>query len=168
LRYYPPALQTPYFSGYLCGQCSCFFTRGFVVPALILDFTQTDLQLVTSLLQDRYGKLIVPELADSELRLDLDSEELTLCPTLYWQQRGANFVVCKLPFGQYRCQFFYSDADHYGTGRESYDDLRDCVLTVLRVQSDHERQSATVSSGTTVARKTLEANGEEYQGPLVI
>jgi hypothetical protein len=111
---------------------------------------------------------VLPESADSELRLDPASEELTLCPTLYWHERGAHFVVCKLPLGQYRCQFFYTDADHYGTGRESYDDLRDCVLTVLRVQSDHERQSATLSSGMSATGQIPEADGEEYQGPLVI
>jgi hypothetical protein len=138
------------------------------VPAPISDFTETDLQVVSALLQERYGKPVSPESADSELRLDPASETLTFCPTLYWHERGAHFVVCKLPLGHYRCQFFYTDADHYGTGRESYDDLRDCVLTVLRVQADHERQSASVSSGTTTTIQTLEANGEEYQGPLVI
>jgi hypothetical protein len=169
LRYYPPAfLKTPVFAVPLLRSVSLLSYRGFVVPVQISDFTETDLQLVSVLLQERYGKPVAPEAADSELRLDPASEELTLCPTLYWHERGAHFVVCKLPQGLYRCQFFYSDADHYGTGRETYDDLRDCVLTVLRVQSDHERQSASVSSGITATIQTPGADAEEYQGPLVI
>jgi len=138
------------------------------VPAIIPDFTEADLQLVSSLLQERYGKPMSPEVADSELRLDPANDELTVCPTYYWSERGAHFVVFKLPLGQYRCQFFYTDADHYGTGRESYDDLRDCVLALLRVQADHERQSAELSSGISATRPALESGEDDYHAPLIV
>jgi hypothetical protein len=138
------------------------------VSAQIYDYSETDLQLVAALLQERYGKPLSPEVADSELRLDPASDELTLCPTLYWNERGAHFVVFKLPLEQYRCQFFYTDADHYGTGRDSYADLRDCVLTVLRVQADHERQSAEVSSGIAATGPTPESGEDEYHAPLIV
>jgi hypothetical protein len=72
-------------------------------------------------------------------------------------------VVCKVADGRYRSQFFYSEADQYGTGKDEYDDLNACVLTLLQVQSDHERQLANISSGAT--RATID---EEYSGPLVI
>lgn len=134
----------------------------------IPDFSETEHKLVSELLQERYGQPVSPESADSELRLNPASEELTLCPTLYWHQRGAQFVVCKVPDGLYRCQFFYTDADHYGTGRENYDDLRECALALLRVQADHERQSAGISSGITASSLTPEAGGDDYHGPLVV
>lgn len=133
----------------------------------IFDFTEADLELVATLLQERYGKPVSPEVADSELRLDPASEDLTLCPTLYWFERGAHFVVFKLPFAEYRCQFFYTDADHYGTGKESYSDLRECVLTVLRVQADHEQQSAEVTSGIAATASKPGAD-DEYHAPLII
>jgi hypothetical protein len=60
-------------------------------------------------------------------------------------------LVAELLLQRHRRHFFYADADQYGTGHESYTDLRRCVLTVLRVQADHESQSAGISSGATAA-----------------
>lgn len=136
----------------------------------VADFTEAERELVADILQQRYLKPVVPELADSELKLDPSSESLTTFPTLYWRQRGASFVVCKVADGRYRCQFFYADADHYGTGQDEYTDLGHCILTLLHVQADHEAQSAGISSGTTVAKEAA-GNGEgenEYHGPVVI
>lgn len=112
---------------------------------------------------------MAPELADSELQLDPGSAELTTCPTLYWSMQGANFVVCKTGENRFRCQFYYSDADQYGTGHTDYTDLRRCVLTLLRVQADHASQSKGLSSGASAADLANRADGgAEYDGPLVI
>ena len=132
------------------------------------DFTDTERELVAFLLHDRYNKPVQPDLADSELQLDASSEELTVCPTLYWTERGAHFVVCKVGQDRYRCQFFYTDADHYGTGHDEYIDLRRCVLTLLRVQADHESQSAGFSSGATAVDLAKAPDEDDYHGPLVI
>lgn len=72
-------------------------------------------------------------------------------------------MVCKTGENKFRCQFFYSEAEQYGTGRDEYDDFGTCVLTLLQVQSDHERQLANVSSGATAAS----LNAEDYHGSLV-
>lgn len=129
----------------------------------IADFTDAEYKLVTTQLLQRYGKLVPLQLADSELQLDPASTELTVCPTLYWTERGAHFVVCKIAEGLYRSQFFYSETEQYGTGKEEYTDLIACVTTLLQVQSDHERQLASISSGATRAKID-----EDYSGPLVI
>jgi len=129
-----------------------------------IDFTDAEQALVTTLLLKRYGKLIPLQLADSDLQLGSNPEELTSCPTLYWNERGTHFVVCKVAAGRYRCQFFYSDADHYGTGHDEYTDLENCIMTLLQVQSDHERQLVNVSSGATAAN----LNDDDYHGPLVV
>ena len=129
----------------------------------IPDFTDADQKLVSASLFERYGKLVPLQLADSELRLDGLSEELTLCPTIYWAERGAQFVVCKVASDCYRCQFFYSETEQYGTGHDEYNSLRDCVLILLQVQSDHERQLADISSRATQANTNA-----DYDGPLVI
>ena len=39
------------------------------MPADAPDFTKSERELVSRLLQDRYGKAVSPELADSELKL---------------------------------------------------------------------------------------------------
>lgn len=130
----------------------------------IPDFTEAEQRQVSALLFGRYGKLIPLQLADSELQLVANSQDLTSCPTFFWSERGANFVVCKIEAGRYRCQFFYSDADQYGTGHDEYDSLENCVLTLLQVQSDHERQFSNVSSGASAAN----LNDDDYLGPLVV
>jgi hypothetical protein len=138
------------------------------VSVTVPDFTESERELVAFLLHDRYHKPVTLELADSELKLDPLSEDLTVCPTLYWSERGAHFVVCKVGKDRYRCQFFYSDADQYGTGHDEYIDLRRCVLTLLRVQTDHESQSAGFSSGATAADLAKSPDDDEYHGPVVI
>jgi hypothetical protein len=130
----------------------------------IPDFTEAERKGVNALLLERYGKLVPIQLADSELQLGIDPADLSLCPTIYWNERGAHFVLCKVGESRYRCLFFYSDAEQFGTGREEYDNLDACVLTLLQVQSDHERQLANISSGATAA--TLKS--DDYDGPLVI
>lgn len=104
------------------------------------DFTEAEQEVVQAELSKRYGKHVDMELADSELQLDPASTELVLCPTLYWTARGAHFVICKVGNGRFRSQFFYSDAEQYGTGKEEYRGLHTCVVTLLQVQADHERQ----------------------------
>lgn len=127
------------------------------------DFTEAEQKMVSAELFQRYGKLVPMQLADSELQLDPASSYLTLCPTLYWTERGAQFVICKIDDGRFRSQFFYSDADQYGTGKDEYQGLHTCVVTLLQVQSDHERQLANTSTSATAVNLD-----DDYHGPLVI
>jgi hypothetical protein len=129
----------------------------------IPDFSDPEQKLVSTILFERYGKLVPIQLADSELQLGAPSDELTSCPTIYWAERGAQFVVCKVAPERFRCQFFYSATEQYGTGHDEYTSLGDCVLTLLQVQSDHERQLANISSGATLAKID-----DDYHGPVVI
>ena len=128
------------------------------------EFTQDELRDIALILRQRYGADVAVELADSDVLLDPAEGTLTECPTVYWCARGAQFVVFKVAQAGYRCEFFYTDADHYGTGRDEYDDLATCVLTLLRVQADHERDSAEASAGATAA--TL--GNDEYLGPATL
>jgi len=128
------------------------------------DFTEAEQVLVASLLFRRYSKTVPVQLADSELQLDAASGKLTLCPTLYWSERGTQFVVFKVAADRFRCQFFYSVSEQYGTGRAEYDDLENCVITLLQVQSDHERQRAQAPSSATIA----DLADDDYHGPVVI
>ena len=128
------------------------------------DFTPQELRDVAEILQRRYGDHVAVELADSELLLEPAAGAMTECPTVYWRARGAQFVVFKVGAARYRCQFFYTDADHYGTGRDEYEDLTTCVLTLLRVQADHERDSADVSSGAAAGNP----GHDDYLGPAIL
>lgn len=129
------------------------------------DFTDSELKLVTQSLLERYGRVVPLQVADAEVQLDAEGEELTECPTLYWEERGAHFVVIKTGDSRYTGQFFYSEATQFGTGKPMFDNLGDCVITLLQVQSDHERQMKGVRSGMTAEDIK---NLDDYDGPLVI
>jgi hypothetical protein len=131
----------------------------------IPDFTDAETKLVNQTLFERYGRMVPLQVADAEIQLNSESEELTTCPVLYWEERGAHFVVFKMGTNRFRAQFFYNEASQYGTGKESFDSLGDCVITLLQVQSDHERQMKGIRSGMT----SLDLkNKDDYDGPLVV
>ena len=115
----------------------------------IPDFNSAERWVVESALKERYGHFVQIELADSELKLDPDTPVLTACPTVFWSERGCNFLIFKTREDRYRCQFFYSDDEHFGTGRAEFDELAECVSLLLKLQADHEKQRQGVQTGMT-------------------
>ena len=130
------------------------------------DFTPAESQLVSQILLERYGRVTLLQSADVELQLDPETEQLTTCPALYWQALGAEFIVTKVADSRYRCQFFYSASEQFGTGQEVYDSLGDCVVTLLHVQADHHLTRA--SPLTETVGNQAPAQDEDYHGPLII
>lgn len=108
----------------------------------IPDFTENELWILRSTLKERYGHDVEIQLAEVELRLEPDAREVTPCPAAFWSERGANFVIAKSGEARYRSQFYYRGFEQYSTGREEYDELATCVVTLLQVQADHERKRA--------------------------
>lgn len=104
----------------------------------IPDFNETELWTIKTTLRERYGKDVDLELAETELRLNPYSTDLVPCPTAYWKAGDCNFIICKTGAERYRCQFFYRVHQVFGTGIEEYDNLSECVVTLLQVQADHE------------------------------
>ncbi len=47
-----------------------------------------------------------------------------------------DFRVVKTAAERYRCQFFYWVHQMFGTGIEEYDNLTECVVTLLQIQVD--------------------------------
>lgn len=108
----------------------------------IPDFTKTELWIIGSTVKERYGKDVSVELAETEIRLRPGAKELTVCPALYWEQDGVHFIVVKTGESRYRCQFYYRLHQMYGTGVEEFEDLGECVITLLQVQADHAAAQA--------------------------
>ncbi|MDD5330173.1 MAG: hypothetical protein PHX38_09225 [Sulfuricella sp.] len=104
----------------------------------IPDITDSELWVVEATLKERYGHAVEVQLADVELRLDFGVPDLTVCPAMVWKERGAGFVISKVGDKRFRCQFFYSVREQYGTGKAEYDDLLECVVALLKLQADHE------------------------------
>ena len=115
----------------------------------ITDFTETELWTLQSTLEERWGKdsEIELRLAETDVRLSPSDTEATECPAVIWDYKGCNFIIIKSGLQNYRCQFFYRGYQQYGTGVHEYDDIGDCIISLLQVQSDHARESEMDSEG---------------------
>lgn len=105
----------------------------------IADFTEVENNLIADTLRERYGKETDTRLVDVELRIYPDDRELTECPAHYWERDTCHFILAKTGDSDYFSQFFYGNREQFGTGRDRYDDLFNCIITLLQVQADHER-----------------------------
>lgn len=104
----------------------------------IPDFNDTEQRVVETTLKACFRHDVEVLCADADIHLHSGDHEFTEVPVLYWEGRGCQFVIFKVADNRYRNQYFYSDTDLFGTGREEYDDIGECVLTLLQVQADHE------------------------------
>ena len=133
----------------------------------IPDFTDKEFQLVNQILFERYNRIVPLQAVEVELLLNPDDRMPTPCPALYWSELGAEFVVAKTADQRFRCQFFYSPNEIFGTGRETYDNLGDCVTTLLKLQADHHgTRSAALPEGAT--KQAADGDDENYLPPIVI
>ena len=103
----------------------------------IPDITDSELWVINTTLHERYGREVQTQIADAEIRLMPSDRELNSCPVVYWNEEGCNFVVFKTGDRRYRCQFFYRGYQQYGTGVHEYDDLTECIVSLLQTQADH-------------------------------
>jgi len=104
----------------------------------IPDFNESELWTVQSTLNERYGREMDVQLAETDVRLSLHTTDMVPCPTLYWQaDDGCHFLVVKTGAERYRCQFFYRVHQMFGTGIDDYDNLTECVVTLLQMQADY-------------------------------
>lgn len=112
----------------------------------------------------RYAEPVALEEADVELKLDADSDALTGCPSIYWQERGTQFVVCKTAASRYRSYFFYTDDEQFRIGERDYDAIEDCLRELLQLQADHQAERAELKRRLAA----IDLGDEEYTGPIVI
>lgn len=108
----------------------------------IPDINETERWIITTTLRERYGQDMDLQLADSEIRLNPSDRETTSIPTFFWQADTCHFVVFKTGERRYRCQFFYRGFQQYGTGIHEYDDLAECVVSLLQAQADYAAEEA--------------------------
>ena len=105
----------------------------------ISNFIPADIETVQQLIYQRYQEMTEIQLADFKFMLDLKPEQGVDCPMLFWHVHGANFAVIGSGRNRFRCQFFYTRHNPYGTGREKYISLEKCVITLLQLRADHQR-----------------------------
>ena len=113
----------------------------------IPDITSHEIWLIQSTLNERYGKgKVEAQTVDVELRLSPADKELTPCPAVYWEEGKCRFIIAKTMENNrtgdrlYYSQFFYSMRHNYGTDHHEYKDLGDCVVNLLKLQEDFNKQ----------------------------
>ena len=105
----------------------------------VADFTEAEQWAVESTLKERWpGKDLEIQLADVEIKMHPPDRELTVCPAIFWEVGSTSFVIIKVAERTYRSQFYYRGFQQYGTGKPEYDDITDCVVTMLQVHADKE------------------------------
>lgn len=102
------------------------------------DFGNSELWVIKTTLRERYGREIDLQMADTDIRLHPQDRELTTCPALYWQAGDAHFVIIKSGERHYRCQFYYRLHEQFGTSIPEYEDITECVVSLLQTEADNE------------------------------
>lgn len=107
----------------------------------VADFTDSEWWTVETTLGERYGDSApTAQRADSEIRRQPGDRELASCPIAFWEHDGCHFVVMKTGERNYRCQFFYRLHEQFGTSIREYNDLAECLVTLLQTQADQRRE----------------------------
>jgi hypothetical protein len=124
---------------------------------VIADFSNAERSLVQVTLKERFRREVEIDEVETELRLNPADRELSLCPALYWEVDGCRFILSKTGMNRFRAMFFWSVRDRFATGKEEYDNLGDCVVTLLKMQEEAD-----------AARKSMPENfspeGVEFAG----
>ncbi len=107
----------------------------------IPDITDAEHWTVNTTIHERWAnKNLELQLADVEIKMHSHDREVTLCPALFWQVDETSFVIIKTGEKNYRNQFYYRGYQQYGTGKSAFDDIADCVTTLLQVHADKEKE----------------------------
>ena len=104
------------------------------------DFTKDEIRLITATLKERYGRDIEVQQADAEIRLNPAIPELTECPIVYWEVDKCHFVIARADKHHFINHFYYRLYQTYGTEKKRYDDLFDCVVSLLKSQAEYEEK----------------------------
>ncbi len=138
------------------------------MPRPIPEFTAREKHLVAQTLVERFGHPVPVQSIQSEIQLDMLKDDLTLCPALAWDEGVCKFVVFKTGDSRFRCQFYYTDAEQFGTQQTEYDVLGDCVIDLLQVQAKHEEERQRLLRGLNAVDFSKANDGEEYHAPLIV
>lgn len=99
------------------------------------DFSPTELKTIEKATSERW-KDVELHLADIEITRSASDENTTLCPAVVWETTDCTFVIIKVDEFVYKSVFYYLGTKQIDTGVSEYNDLKDCVLTLMKVQAN--------------------------------
>ncbi len=104
------------------------------------DFSKDEIRIITATLKERYGHDIEVQQADAEIRLNRAIPELTECPILFWEVGDCHFLIARADKHHFINHFYYRLYQTYGTEKKRYDDLFDCIVSLLKSQQEYEEK----------------------------
>ena len=117
----------------------------------VLDYTENELNSIQQVLNHRYKAEIEIFLADCEVQLDKEKDEIVERPAVYWRALDCNFVVVKMDQDKFEGRYFYQPSEHFSDAQQEYSDVANCVTALLRNQADQYKEVKGVTSGLTGA-----------------
>lgn len=138
------------------------------MPRPIKPFSARERSLISQTLLERFGHAVPLHPVDAELQLNLLKEEFALCPSITWSEQGAHFIIFKTGDERFRALFYYNEALLFGTGKDEYDNLGDCVVTLLQVHADREEESRRTRNALNLIDFNKANDGEDYHGPYIV
>jgi hypothetical protein len=107
----------------------------------IPDIADTELRVVTTTLEERYGRAMEIPLADADFGTDPADRAPAACPVVARpSEDGRTIVIADTGARDYRCRFFRSPCKRMGTGTREHDGLAACMLALLQARADHVAQ----------------------------
>ena len=102
-----------------------------------IDFAESEITTIQNAVDTRWKKdKKKVHLADIEITRTAKDEKTTLCPAAVWETADCTFVVIKVDEFVYKSVFYYLGTKQIDTGISEYNDLSDCVLTLMKVQAN--------------------------------
>jgi hypothetical protein len=102
----------------------------------MINFTESEIEATKKLVDERWkDKDVSIHLADIEYTKE-GEEAVNLYPALVWEDKSSTFVVLKMGMLSYKSFFYYLKNKRYDTGVLEYNDLNECVTTLMQSQAD--------------------------------
>jgi hypothetical protein len=99
-----------------------------------LDFSLFETNIVKDTVCERWNNVDI-QLADVEVSRTSTSQS-TPYPALVWEASKCTFVVIKVDEAAYKCIFYYLGTQRFDTGVNEYEDLKECVVSIMKVQAN--------------------------------
>ncbi len=107
--------------------------------ATVADFSASETGTIETALKQRWpGQELDIQLAEVEIRMHPDDRELSEIPAIFWQVGEAKFVICQIGDHSYRSQFYCRGYQQHGAGKSEFNDISDCLVTLLQMHADKE------------------------------
>lgn len=102
-----------------------------------MEFTQTELDIIQKHVDDRWRE------KDHGIHLGDIAIDDVEHPAAIWEHKHYTFIVIKLEAFKYRALFYFLRDKRFDAGVDEYDDLDECVDSIMKAQADFSLSKST-------------------------